>query len=61
MALSSRPVSSQRLQRQSLADRAEDVTFDDAGRRHGFGDRLVDVGEFHRATGQEHGVDITGG
>ena len=55
-----RPVSSERLQGQSLADRAEDVTLDNAGRGDGFGDRLADMGEFHGAAGQEHRVDVSG-
>ena len=34
---------------------------DDADRRHRLGDRLADMGEPHRAAGQEHGVDIVCG
>ena len=53
-----RPVSSQRLEGEAFADRAEGVAFDDAGRRHRPGDRLADMGEPHRTAGQEHGVDV---
>ena len=53
-----RPVPPQRLQRQPFADRAERVAFDEAGRRHRLPDRIADMGELHRTTGQEDSVDI---
>src|SRR5882724_2569635 len=56
-----RPISSQRLEGEALADRAEGVAFDDAGRRHRLGDRLADMGEPHRTAGQEYGVDVVSG
>src|SRR5439155_18491806 len=56
-----RPISSQRLEREAFADRAEDVAFDDTGGRYGLGDRLADMGEPHRTAGQEHRVDVVGG
>ena len=56
-----RPISPQRLKGQTLADRAKGVAVNDTGRRHCLGDRLADMGEPHRAAGQEHRVDIVGG
>ena len=53
-----RPISSQRLEGEALADRTKSVAIDDAGRRHRLGDRLADMGEPHRTAGQEHGVDV---
>ena len=58
---SPRPIPAHGLQRQPLADRAKCVAFDDSGRRQGPDDRLADMGEPHRAAGQEYGVDIISG
>ena len=53
-----RPIAPQRLERQTLADCAESIPFDDASRWHCLDDRLADMGEPHRAAGQEYGVDV---
>ena len=58
--LALRPIAPQRFQREALADGAENVAFDDAGRRHGLGDRLADMGELYRAAGEEYRVDVVG-
>ena len=53
-----RPISPQRLEGEALADSPENVTFDDACRRHRLCDRPADMGEPDRTAGQEYGVDI---
>ena len=54
-------VSEKRLEGEALADGAEGVAFDDAGRRRRPCDGFADMGESHRPTGQEHGVDVACG
>jgi len=39
-------------------NRAKGVAFDDPGRRQRLRDGLLDMGEAHRAAGQEHGIDV---